>query len=64
MVVTKVDQKTYIGKNIIHVDIWKKGDKRTIYNMIYRDGAKGSSFMKRFNVTSITRDKEYDLGAG
>lgn len=61
MVVSKIDQKTYIGKNIIHVAVWKKGDKRTIYNMIYRDGAKGSSFMKRFNVTSITRDKEYDM---
>ena len=61
MMVTKVDQKTYIGKNIIHVAVWKKGDKRTVYNMIYRDGAKGSSYMKRFNVTSITRDKEYDL---
>jgi topoisomerase-4 subunit A len=61
MMVTRVDQKTYIGKNIIHVDVWKKGDKRTTYNMIYRDGAKGSSFMKRFQVTSITRDKLYDL---
>jgi topoisomerase-4 subunit A len=64
MVVTKVDQKTYVGKNIIHVAVWKKGDKRTIYNMIYRDGGKGASYMKRFNVTSITRDKEYDLTRG
>lgn len=64
MMVTKVDQKTYIGKNIIHVAVWKKGDKRTIYNMIYRDGAKGASYMKRFNVTSITRDKDYDLTKG
>ncbi|AEV34318.1 DNA gyrase/topoisomerase IV subunit A [Owenweeksia hongkongensis] len=64
MMVTKVDQKTYIGKNIIHVAVWKKGDKRTVYNMIYRDGAKGASYMKRFNVTSITRDKEYDLSQG
>ncbi|WP_417602209.1 DNA gyrase/topoisomerase IV subunit A [Owenweeksia hongkongensis] len=64
MMVTKVDQKTYIGKNIIHVAVWKKGDKRTVYNMIYRDGAKGASYMKRFNVTSITRDKEYDLAQG
>ncbi len=62
MMVTKVGAKTYIGKNILHVAVWKKGDKRTIYNLIYRDGAKGSSFMKRFNVTSITRDREYDLG--
>ena len=64
MMVTKVDQKTYIGKNIIHVAVWKKGDKRTVYNMIYRDGSKGSSYMKRFSVTSITRDKEYDLAQG
>ncbi len=64
MTVTKVDQKTYVGKNIIHVAVWKKGDKRTIYNMIYRDGGKGASYMKRFNVTSITRDKEYDLTKG
>lgn len=64
MMVTKVDQKTYVGKDIIHVAIWKKGDKRTVYNMIYRDGPKGSSYMKRFNVTSITRDKEYPLTAG
>ena len=64
MVVTKVDQKTYIGKNIIHAAVWKKGDKRTIYNMIYRDGPRGRTFMKRFSVTSITRDREYDLTAG
>lgn len=61
MMVTKVDQKTYIGKDIIHVQVWKKGDKRTTYNMIYRDGAKGPSYMKRFQVTAITRDKHYDL---
>ena len=64
MVVTKVDQKTYIGKNIIHVAVWKKGDNRTIYNMIYRDGPRGRTLVKRFNVTSITRDREYDLTAG
>ncbi|WP_274474299.1 DNA gyrase/topoisomerase IV subunit A [Mangrovimonas aestuarii] len=61
MMVTKVDSKTFIGKNIIHVAVFKKKDKRTIYNMIYRDGAKGPSYIKRFSVTSITRDKEYDL---
>ncbi|MGG6231819.1 DNA gyrase/topoisomerase IV subunit A [Tenacibaculum sp. SDUM215027] len=61
MVVTKVDSKTFVGKGIIHVAIFKKKDKRTVYNMIYRDGAKGSSYMKRFNVTSVTRDKEYNL---
>ncbi|WP_421752956.1 DNA gyrase/topoisomerase IV subunit A [Croceimicrobium sp.] len=64
MIVSKVDQKTYVGKDIIHVAVWKKGDKRTTYNMIYRDGKKGASFMKRFQVTAITRDKHYDLTAG
>ncbi|MGB6267764.1 MAG: DNA gyrase/topoisomerase IV subunit A [Olleya sp.] len=61
MIVTKVDSKTFIGKDIIHVAVFKKKDKRTIYNMIYRDGSKGASYVKRFNVTAITRDKEYDL---
>ncbi|KAB2814911.1 DNA gyrase/topoisomerase IV subunit A [Phaeocystidibacter luteus] len=65
MLVTKVDTKTYVGKDIIHVAVFKKGDKRTVYNMIYRDGGpKGTSLMKRFNVTSVTRDREYDLTAG
>lgn len=64
MMVTKVDSKTFIGKDIIHVDVFKKKDKRTIYNMIYRDGSKGPSYIKRFAVTSITRDKEYDLTNG
>lgn len=64
MMVTKVDAKTYIGKNIIYVAVWKKGDKRTVYNLIYRDGAKGNTYMKRFTVTSITRNKEYDLALG
>ncbi|MFN2423655.1 MAG: DNA gyrase/topoisomerase IV subunit A [Cryomorphaceae bacterium] len=64
MVVTKIDTKKFVGKNIIHVGVWKKGDKRTIYNMIYQDGASGAAMMKRFAVTSITRDKDYDLTAG
>ena len=64
MMVTKVDSKTFIGKNIIHVAVFKKKDKRTIYNMIYRDGSKGPSYIKRFAVTSMTRDKEYDLTNG
>ena len=64
MVVTKVDSKTFVGKNIIHVAVFKKKDKRTVYNMVYKDGKTGTSFMKRFSVTSITRDKEYDLTAG
>ena len=64
MMVTKVDSKTFIGKNIIHVAVFKKKDKRTIYNMVYRDGKSGPSYIKRFAVTSITRDREYDLGNG
>ena len=64
MQVTKVDAKTFIGKNIIHVAIFKKKDKRTIYNMIYRDGKSGASYIKRFAVTSVTRDREYDLTQG
>ena len=64
MMITKVDSKTFIGKDIIHVAVFKKKDKRTIYNMIYRDGSKGPSYVKRFAVTGITRDKEYDLTNG
>ncbi len=64
MIITKVDSKTFVGKKIIHVAIFKKNDKRTIYNMIYRDGKGGPSYMKRFFVTGITRDKEYDLTNG
>ncbi len=64
MMVTKVDSKTFVGKNIIHVAVFKKKDKRTIYNMIYRDGKGGASYVKRFAVTSITRDKEYDMTNG
>jgi topoisomerase IV subunit A len=64
MKVVKVSEKAFIGKNIIHVAIFKKNDERTTYNMIYRDGPKGITFMKRFNVTGVTRDKEYDLTKG
>ncbi len=64
MMVTKVESKTFVGKNIIHVAVFKKKDKRTIYNMVYKDGKSGFSYMKRFAVTSITRDKEYDLTTG
>lgn len=64
MLVTKVGSKTFVGKNIIHVAVFKKGDKRTIYNMIYKDGKTGISYMKRFFVSGISRDKEYDLTAG
>ncbi|MCF1422065.1 DNA gyrase/topoisomerase IV subunit A [Mangrovimonas futianensis] len=64
MMVTKVDSKTFVGKDIIHVAVFKKKDKRTIYNMIYRDGKSGPTYIKRFAVTSITRDREYDLTNG
>ena len=64
MMVTKVDTKTFVGKNIIHVAVFKKKDKRTIYNLIYRDGSKGNTYIKRFAVTSITRDREYSIGKG
>ncbi|MEC3907417.1 DNA gyrase/topoisomerase IV subunit A [Tamlana sp. 2201CG12-4] len=64
MMVTKVGSKIFIGKDIIHVAVFKKKDKRTIYNMIYRDGKGGPSYIKRFAVTSITRDREYDLTNG
>ncbi len=64
MKVVKVADKVFIGKNIIHAAVFKKGDERTTYNMIYVDGKTGISYAKRFNVTGITRDKEYDLTKG
>jgi topoisomerase-4 subunit A len=64
MKVVKVDDKVFVGKDIIHASVFHKNDKRTIYNMIYRDGPRGSYFVKRFPVTSVTRDKDYDLTAG
>ncbi len=64
MIVTKVADKTFVGKNIIHLAIFNKNDDRTTYNMIYVDGKTGVSYAKRFNVTSITRDREYDLTKG
>lgn len=64
MTVTKVDSKTFVGKNILHVAVFKKKDKRTVYNLIYKDGKGGATYIKRFNVTSITRDKSYDVSAG
>ncbi|UYW02331.1 DNA gyrase/topoisomerase IV subunit A [Flavobacterium agricola] len=63
-VVTKVDDKKFIGKDIIHIGIFDRNDKRTIYNLIYRDGKSGPSYIKRFNVSGVTRDKMYDLTAG
>ena len=61
MFITKVSAKAFIGKDIIHVAIFKKNDKRTIYNMIYRQGKSGPTFIKRFPVTGVTRDKAYNL---
>ena len=61
MMVTKVDKKTFVGKDIIHVAVFKKKDERTTYNMIYSSGINKNSYVKRFHVTSATRDKEYDL---
>ena len=61
MMICKVDDKKFVGKDIIHVAIFDKSDKRTIYNMIYRDGKSGPSYIKRFNVSGVTRDKLYDL---
>ena len=62
--VVKVADKLFVGKNIMHVDVFKKNDKRTIYNAVYRDGKQGYYYIKRFNVPSITRDREYDLTQG
>jgi topoisomerase-4 subunit A len=64
MTVSKVQTKAFFGKNIVHVSVWKKGDKRTVYNAIYQDGKKGRAMVKRFNVTSITRDKAYPVTKG
>ncbi|MFV0484122.1 MAG: DNA gyrase/topoisomerase IV subunit A [Bacteroidales bacterium] len=62
--VTKISEKSFIGKDIIHVAVFRKNDKRTIYNVVYRDGRSGGTYMKRFFVTGVTRDKEYDLTQG
>lgn len=63
-IVTKVSDKSFVGKDIIHIAVWNKADERTTYNMVYVDGKEGTTFVKRFNVTAITRDKEYDLTSG
>ena len=62
--IIRVADKIFVGKNVIHVQVFKKNDKRTIYNVVYQDGKKGTYFIKRFNVTSITRDRDYDLTQG
>ncbi|MFL5762707.1 MAG: DNA gyrase/topoisomerase IV subunit A [Bacteroidia bacterium] len=64
MTVSKVQEKAFIGKDVIHIAVFKKNDERTVYNMIYRDGKGGTTFMKRFPVTGVTRDKQYDLTKG
>jgi topoisomerase-4 subunit A len=64
MKVVKVQDKVFIGKDIIYANVFRKGDERTTYNLIYTDAASGTSFGKRFNVTGVTRDKEYDLTKG
>lgn len=64
MSVSKISEKSFFGKDIIHIAVWKKGDERTIYNLVYQDGPRGYAFMKRFAVNAITRDKDYDLSAG
>ncbi|UOU97275.1 DNA gyrase/topoisomerase IV subunit A [Chryseobacterium daecheongense] len=63
MKVVKVEPKTFIGKDILHVAVWKKNDKRTVYNMIYREGKEGPYYMKRFSVTGVTRNTDYPLAS-
>lgn len=63
-IVTKVAEKLFVGENIMHIDVFRKNDERTIYNMVYQDGKTGPAYVKRFAVTGITRDKEYNLTKG
>ena len=62
--IVRISDKLFVGKNILYVNIFKKNDKRTIYNVIYRDGKEGFHYIKRFNVTSMIRDREYDVTQG
>jgi topoisomerase-4 subunit A len=62
--IVRVADKMFVGKNILYVNIFKKNDKRTIYNVVYRDGKEGFHYIKRFNITAMTRDKEYDVAQG
>ncbi len=64
MIISKVSEKAFVGKNILHIAVFQKNDERTVYNMIYQDGPKGNVMMKRFSVTGVTRDKVYDLTRG
>lgn len=63
-IITPVAEKKFIGKNVLYINIFKKNDKRTIYNVVYRDGKEGTCYIKRFAVTGIVRDREYDLTQG
>lgn len=63
-VVSRISEKVFVGKDIIHVAVWQKGDERTTYNMAYVDGKTGRTMVKRFNVKAVTRDREYDLTKG
>jgi len=63
-IITKVQDKVFVGKEIIHVAVFKKNDERTVYNLVYKDGESGVAYVKRFTVTGVTRDKEYDLTKG
>ncbi|MDR2844091.1 MAG: DNA gyrase/topoisomerase IV subunit A [Candidatus Symbiothrix sp.] len=62
--IVKISEKMFVGKNILYLNVFKRNDNRTIYNVIYRDGKAGYSYIKRFSVTGVTRDKEYDLSQG
>lgn len=64
MLITKITDKKFVGKDLVYANVWKRGDKRTIYHVIYRDGTSGPAMMKRFYVNSVTRDTEYDLTKG
>ena len=63
-IVTPVADKKFVGKNVLYVNVFKKNDKRTIYNVAYRDGKEGTTYVKRFAVTSVVRDREYDVTLG
>jgi len=64
LIITKIADKVYVGKPILHIAVWNRDDKRTVYHMVYKDGSQGAFYMKRFSVSSATRDKEYVLTKG
>lgn len=63
-IVTKVSEKSFVGENIVHIDVFRKNDERTIYNLVYQDGKAGAAYVKRFAVTGVNRDKEYTVTKG